>query len=62
VRNYVSAILSNLGVTDRTQAAVLAIRAGLREATDGDRRSCDSQNEKLNPRQTSEKINAQDAN
>jgi NarL family two-component system response regulator LiaR len=36
VRNYVSAILSKLGVTDRTQAAVLAIRAGLRETTDGD--------------------------
>ena len=29
VRNYVSAILSKLGVPDRTQAAVLAIRAGL---------------------------------
>jgi DNA-binding NarL/FixJ family response regulator len=29
VRNYVSAILSKLGVADRTQAAVLALRHGL---------------------------------
>jgi len=29
VKNYVSAILSKLNVTDRTQAAILAIRAGL---------------------------------
>lgn len=29
VRNYVSAILTKLGVSDRTQAAVLALRAGL---------------------------------
>ncbi len=29
VRNYVSAILSKLGVADRTQAAVLALRYGL---------------------------------
>lgn len=29
VRNYVSTILSKLGVVDRTQAAVLGIRAGL---------------------------------
>lgn len=29
VRNYVSAILSKLGVADRTQAAVLAVRHGL---------------------------------
>ena len=29
VRNYVSAVLSKLGVTDRTQAAVLAVRHGL---------------------------------
>jgi DNA-binding NarL/FixJ family response regulator len=29
VKNYVSVIFSKLGVTDRTQAAVLAIRAGL---------------------------------
>jgi len=29
VRNYVSAILSKLGVSDRTQAAVLALRHGL---------------------------------
>lgn len=29
VRNYVSTILTKLGVADRTQAAVLAIRAGL---------------------------------
>jgi len=32
VRNYVSAILANLGVSDRTQAAVIAIQHGL---TDG---------------------------
>jgi DNA-binding NarL/FixJ family response regulator len=31
VRNYVSAIFSKLGVTDRTQAAVMALRAGLGE-------------------------------
>lgn len=31
VRNYVSAILSKLGVADRTQAAVLALRYGLIE-------------------------------
>jgi len=29
VKNYVSALFSKLGVTDRTQAAILAIRAGL---------------------------------
>ena len=29
VRNYVSAILSKLDVSDRTQAAVLALRHGL---------------------------------
>ena len=29
VRNYVSAIFNKLGVSDRTQAAVLALRAGL---------------------------------
>jgi len=29
VRNYVSAILDKLGVADRTQAAVLALRHGL---------------------------------
>jgi len=29
IRNYVSTILSKLGVADRTQAAILAIRAGL---------------------------------
>lgn len=29
VKNYVSIIFSKLGVTDRTQAAILAIRAGL---------------------------------
>ena len=29
VKNYVSTIFSKLGVTDRTQAAILAIRAGL---------------------------------
>jgi len=31
VRNYVSAILSKLGVSDRTQAAILALRYGLVE-------------------------------
>lgn len=31
VRNYVSSIFAKLGVTDRTQAAVLALRAGLGE-------------------------------
>ena len=31
VRNYVSAIFTKLGVTDRTQAAVLALRSGLGE-------------------------------
>jgi two-component system, NarL family, response regulator LiaR len=29
VRNYISSILDKLGVTDRTQAALLAIRAGM---------------------------------
>jgi DNA-binding NarL/FixJ family response regulator len=29
VKNYVSTILSKLGVTDRTQAALFAVRAGL---------------------------------
>src|SRR5262249_35587662 len=29
VRNYVSSILAKLGVTDRTQAAVIALRHGL---------------------------------
>jgi DNA-binding NarL/FixJ family response regulator len=29
VRNYVSSILTKLGVTDRTQAAVIALRHGL---------------------------------
>ena len=32
VRNYVSAILTKLGVEDRTQAAILAVRYGLVEA------------------------------
>ncbi len=31
VKNYVSTILSKLGVTDRTQAALFAVRAGLGE-------------------------------
>jgi two-component system, NarL family, response regulator LiaR len=31
VRNYVSAIFAKLGVTDRTQAAVMALQAGLGE-------------------------------
>ncbi len=35
VRNYVSAILSKLEVADRTQAAVLALRAGLADLGDG---------------------------
>ncbi|CAG1012045.1 partial Transcriptional regulatory protein LnrK, partial [Anaerolineales bacterium] len=29
VRNYISSILNKLGVADRTQAAVLALRCGL---------------------------------
>ena len=35
VRNYVSAILSKLDVSDRTQAAVLALRHGLVDVSDG---------------------------
>lgn len=31
VKNYVSTVLAKLGVTDRTQAALFAVRAGLRE-------------------------------
>ncbi len=34
VRNYVSSILTKLNVADRTQAAVLALRAGLSEKSD----------------------------
>jgi DNA-binding NarL/FixJ family response regulator len=34
VRNYVSSILSKLGVSDRTQAAVLALRYGLVKLSD----------------------------
>jgi DNA-binding NarL/FixJ family response regulator len=34
VRNYVSAILAKLGVPDRTQAAVLALRHGLASSED----------------------------
>jgi DNA-binding NarL/FixJ family response regulator len=34
VRNYVSSILTKLGVSDRTQAAVLALRAGIAENKD----------------------------
>ena len=34
VRNYVSAILTKLGVEDRTQAAILALRHGLVESAD----------------------------
>jgi DNA-binding NarL/FixJ family response regulator len=34
VRNYVSSIFEKLGVTDRTQAAVLAIRYGLADLSD----------------------------
>ncbi|MFZ6031441.1 MAG: response regulator [Chloroflexota bacterium] len=33
VRNYVSAVFAKLGVTDRTQAAVLALRYGLADLT-----------------------------
>jgi DNA-binding NarL/FixJ family response regulator len=32
VRNYVSAVFAKLGVTDRTQAALLALRHGLVDA------------------------------
>lgn len=35
VKNYVSMIFSKLGVTDRTQAAILAIRAGLANSGEG---------------------------
>ncbi len=35
VKNYVSVIFSKLGVTDRTQAAILAIRAGLAGPREG---------------------------
>ncbi len=34
VRNYVSSIFEKLGVTDRTQAAILAIRSGLANMSD----------------------------
>jgi two-component system, NarL family, response regulator LiaR len=34
VRNYVSAVLAKLGVTDRTQAAILALRHGLVDLRD----------------------------
>jgi DNA-binding NarL/FixJ family response regulator len=34
VRNYVSAILAKLDVTDRTQAAILALRYGLVDANE----------------------------
>lgn len=34
VRNYVSSILQKLGVSDRTQAAVVAVRRGLVESAD----------------------------
>lgn len=34
VRNYVSAVFAKLGVTDRTQAALLALRHGLVDADD----------------------------
>lgn len=36
VRNYVSSIFGKLGVSDRTQAAVLAIRTGLAQSGDED--------------------------
>ena len=35
VKNYVSALFSKLGVTDRTQAAILAIRAGFVDSREG---------------------------
>ncbi len=35
IKNYVSVIFSKLGVTDRTQAAILAIRAGLTDPSGG---------------------------
>ena len=35
VKNYVSALFSKLGVADRTQAAILAIRAGLVDSREG---------------------------
>ena len=35
VKNYVSALFSKLGVTDRTQAAILAIRVGLVDSREG---------------------------
>jgi DNA-binding NarL/FixJ family response regulator len=35
IKNYVSMIFSKLGVTDRTQAAILAIRAGLVNPREG---------------------------
>jgi DNA-binding NarL/FixJ family response regulator len=35
VRNHVSAVLGKLGVSDRTQAALLALRYGLASADDG---------------------------
>jgi len=38
VRNYVSSILAELGVSDRTQAAVLALRYGLADLGDLDAR------------------------
>ena len=38
VRNYVSSILAKLGVSDRTQAAVLALRYGLADLGDLDAR------------------------
>jgi DNA-binding NarL/FixJ family response regulator len=34
VRNYVSSILAKLGVADRTQAAVIALRYGLADLND----------------------------
>lgn len=33
VRNYVSSILNKLGIADRTQAAILALRCGLADST-----------------------------
>jgi DNA-binding NarL/FixJ family response regulator len=34
VRNYVSSVLTKMGVADRTQAVVLAIRSGLVQIND----------------------------
>ena len=40
VKTHVGHVLAKLGVTDRTQAALLAVRAGLVEAPAGPRTNC----------------------